>query len=157
MGKVIQGIHRFVIPLTVIFVSFVLWVIFEANTGKETAIFQWVRTLPYGDKVGHFAVFGLMVLMLNLCFRFQTLGRGWCQVYLGTAIVTSFAVTEEFSQYFIPSRTFDLYDLAADAVGVMLFTGLSWLSAGYLRKLERAAQKAHPTKYPIPKNHSEMT
>lgn len=140
----IQGIHRFVIPLTTVFVLCVLWVIFEANTGKEAAIFQWVRSLPYGDKMGHFAVFGLMVLMLNLCFRFQTLGRGWCQIYLGTAIVTSFAVAEEISQYFIPSRTFDLYDLAADAAGVTLFTGLSWLCAHYLRKVESRSLKTDP-------------
>jgi len=139
-----QGLHRFVIPLTTVFVLMVLWVIYEANTGKETAIFQWVRSIPYGDKMGHFAVFGLMVLMLNLCFRFQTLGRGWCQIYLGTAIVTSFAVAEEISQYFIPSRTFDLYDLAADAAGVILFTGLSWLCAYYLRKLERVSPKTDP-------------
>lgn len=136
-----QGIQRFMIPLTTALVLFVLWAIFEANSGKEAVVFQWVHSFPYGDKLGHFAVYGLLVLMLNLCFRFQTLGQNWCKVYLGSAIVTSFAVAEEISQYFIPSRTFDLYDLAADAAGIALFTGLSWLCASFFRKRERSVLK----------------
>lgn len=136
----IQGIHRFIVPLTAVVVLFVLWAIFEANTGKEAAVFIWVHSFPYGDKLGHFAAYGLLVLMLNICFRFQTLGQRWCRIYLGSAIVTSFAVTEEISQYFIPSRTFDLYDLAADAAGIALFTGLTWLYATYSRKRENQSE-----------------
>lgn len=139
----IQSIHRFIIPLTTAFVLFVLWAIFEANTGKEALIVQWVHSLPYGDKLGHFAAYGLLVLMLNLCFRFETLGQNWCRIYLGSAIVTSFAVAEEISQYFIPSRTFDLYDLAADAAGIALFTVLSWLCALYYRKHETSSLKSN--------------
>ena len=41
-----------------------------------------------------------------------------------SAIVLTFAALEEFSQYWIPSRTFDLWDLGADFVGVILFSML---------------------------------
>jgi len=43
---------------------------------------------------------------------------------LGAIIVLSFAIIEEFSQIYITSRTFDLYDILADIVGVILFSKL---------------------------------
>jgi VanZ family protein len=41
-------------------------------------------------------------------------------VQWGAVIVLTFAAIEECTQYYIPSRTFDLWDLAADFVGVVL-------------------------------------
>jgi len=41
---------------------------------------------------------------------------------LGSLIILIFATLEECSQYYIPSRTFDLWDLGADFVGVVLFS-----------------------------------
>ena len=43
--------------------------------------------------------------------------------YIGSIIVLAFSIREEFSQY-IHSRTFDLWDLGADAVEVVLFSCL---------------------------------
>ena len=42
--------------------------------------------------------------------------------YMGSIVVLAFATLEECSQYYIPSRTFDLWDLGADFVGVVLFS-----------------------------------
>jgi len=36
--------------------------------------------------------------------------------------VLTFAGVEEISQYFIPSRTCDIYDFIADTIGVTLFS-----------------------------------
>ncbi|WP_244325805.1 hypothetical protein [Shewanella aestuarii] len=43
-------------------------------------------------------------------------------------------IAEEFSQGFIASRTFDVADLAADAVGISLFIYFSWLTQSFIIK-----------------------
>ena len=50
----------------------------------------------------------------KIAFSLITLG--------GSIIVLTFATLEEFSQYYIPSRTFDIWDLLADFIGVVLFS-----------------------------------
>jgi len=40
--------------------------------------------------------------------------------YIGSTFVLTFAALEELSQYYIPSRTFDVWDLGADFIGVVL-------------------------------------
>jgi VanZ family protein len=41
---------------------------------------------------------------------------------LGAMIVLTFAGVEEISQYWLPSRTCDIFDFVADTVGVTLFS-----------------------------------
>ena len=74
--------------------------------------------IPYGDKICHALLYGMMALLLNYGFGF----RKFYTYQVGSIIVLTFATLEEFSQYYIPSHTFDLWDLAADFVGVILFS-----------------------------------
>lgn len=46
-------------------------------------------------------------------------------VFWGTASVLSFVTLEELSQYFIPTRTLDIYDYSADMIGIFIFTVIS--------------------------------
>jgi len=75
-----------------------------------------VGHIPYGDKIAHAVLYGLMALLLNYALDF----RKSSTIQLGSLIVLTFATLEEFSQYYIPSRTFDMGDLLADFVGVVL-------------------------------------
>ena len=106
----------------VAFFCFILWVIYLANTGQNSVFFQFVARIPYGDKLGHFCLFGLLTLATNLAFRFKSFKLFSIELFLGTILVFSFVVIEEFSQYFIPNRSFDLMDLSADFVGIVFFT-----------------------------------
>ncbi|WP_226410779.1 hypothetical protein [Shewanella glacialimarina] len=36
-----------------IFLGFIIWVIYLANTGGSSIFFDIVKHIPYGDKVGH--------------------------------------------------------------------------------------------------------
>jgi VanZ family protein len=66
-----------------------------------------------------------MALALNYGLNFRTYklsGWGHPNLQIGAIIVLIFATIEECSQYYIPSRTFDLGDLLADFVGVVLFS-----------------------------------
>ncbi|WP_019027439.1 VanZ family protein [Colwellia piezophila] len=120
----------------VAFFCFILWVIYLANTGQNSVFFQFVASIPYGDKLGHFCLFGLLTLATNLAFKFKSLTIFSIKLYsmklfLGTILVSIFVIIEEFSQYFIANRSFDLMDLSADFVGIVFFTFVT----SYLNKI----------------------
>ena len=111
------------------FFVFILSLTSLANAGYDCALFNSVRSLPHGDKLTHFLLFGLLTLMLNHALRFQTISFARIKLYAGTTAVAIFVLAEEFSQIYFPSRSFDLRDLAADSAGIFLFTFLTYIFA----------------------------
>jgi VanZ family protein len=111
--------------LTVSFVIFIVAVIVLADSGK-LGLLHFVYEFPNGDKVGHFILFGILAFLLDLTY-FQTHPRADLQrvaVIIGLVLALLIGL-EEFSQKFIPLRTFSLFDLFASYVGVVYF---SWLA-----------------------------
>jgi len=98
------------------FFVFISYIIFLADTADYNFAFRVVGQIPYGDKICHALLYGVMTFLLNYGLEF----RKFYILQLGSFIVFTFALLEEFSQYYIPSRTFDLYDLLADFIGVIL-------------------------------------
>lgn len=119
--------YKLAISSAVISVCFILWIIYLANTGSSSVFFDLVHTTPYGDKIGHFFLFGILTLTFNLATKFRTLRIVNLNIYYGTLIVSIFVLLEELSQGFIPSRTLDIRDLAADTLGIATFSCLSAL------------------------------
>jgi VanZ family protein len=111
--------------IAVLFFLFIAWIIFSANTGRNNIFFNVVNTIPYGDKLGHFFLFGILTLLLNLALRFKRF-RLWKRIPLGTVLVSIFVILEELSQAFFPNRTMDVIDLVADAVGIVIFTFIGY-------------------------------
>lgn len=111
--------------LAAVFFIFLLWILFMANTEQDIFIFRFVRSLPYGDKMAHIFVFGVLTLLLNLASKNRALSYRRVQIQWGTLFVTVFATAEETSQHFIPNRTPDLFDYACSLMGILLFTLLS--------------------------------
>jgi len=108
---------RWLYPLS--FFIFISYIIFLADSADYNFAFRVVGFIPYGDKICHALLYGVMALLLNRALDF----RRYRGILVGSIVVLSFATLEEFSQYFIVSRTFDMYDLLADFVGVWM---LSW-------------------------------
>jgi len=107
------------------FFIFISYIIFLADTADYNFAFRTMDGIPYGDKMAHAILYGMMAGLLNWgleyrrCCRFDAMAIA---PYLGSVTVLTFAVIEECTQYYIPSRTFDLWDLAADFIGVILFS-----------------------------------
>lgn len=79
---------------------------------------QDLHDLPYGDKVIHFTLFGLLALAANLALashRPRSLARA---VALGTILVLAIATAEEYSNVVVPCRDWSLGDLTANYLGV---------------------------------------
>ena len=116
-----MSIPKVISALSIAFFGFILWVIYLANTGQSSIFFKFVSSIPYGDKLGHFCLFGVLALGANFTFKLKSFQLANFEIYVGSALVLLFAVVEETSQHFIPSRTLDFADLIADILGIITF------------------------------------
>lgn len=124
--------HKLISCLALVFFAFILWVIYLANAGQSSYFFKLVGMIPHGDKVGHFMLFGLLTLFVNIATKCRCLSLGEISIYWGSLAVWLFVTIEEFSQHFIPTRTLDIYDYLADLIGITIFSLLSFV---YQRRL----------------------
>ncbi|MEW6997415.1 VanZ family protein [Colwelliaceae bacterium BS250] len=123
--------HKLVSILSVAFLGFIAWVIYLANTAQNSVFFEFVASIPYGDKLGHFCLFGLLSLGANFAFKLKSFKLVSVEVYAGSVFVFLFVLIEELSQYFIPSRTMDITDLLADIFGIIVFGLVTKLISTY--------------------------
>ncbi|MCP4339136.1 MAG: trypsin [Desulfobulbaceae bacterium] len=118
---------RAVSLITLSYGLFIGWVIYLANTGQSSLFFQLVRAIPYGDKLGHLFLFGFLTLGLNVALKYKMFNLKQRGIYCGSTIVGIVVLLEELSQYFLPSRTFDVIDLGADVAGILVFSVISYM------------------------------
>jgi VanZ family protein len=102
-----------------LFALFIGSVIYAADMGIGQRYFDIVRSFPFGDKISHFLLMGIMSALANLAARGRRMRLGPISFGLGTAIVATVVVAEEISQIWIPGRHFDLFDLVADFLGIV--------------------------------------
>jgi len=118
--------YKLILLLSILFFGFILWILNVANHGESSIFFDFIKTLPYGDKLGHAFIFGFLTLAANMSLKLLHFKISGIKVYWGTMAVTVFVLVEELSQYFIPARTLDIFDLVADFLGIIVFTALSY-------------------------------
>ncbi|HZJ21933.1 MAG TPA: VanZ family protein [Anaerolineales bacterium] len=111
--------------ITILFALFIILIIILADNG-QLGILKAVNQIPYGDKVGHFILYGILTLLIDLTlFRslpLQSPGR----VTLISGLMLALLIgIEELSQQFFASRTVSFQDLFAGYLGVIFF---SWLA-----------------------------
>ena len=101
------------IALLVLATSIVASIVQPALFDRLTDFFPW------GDKLGHLLIMGSLsfVVVLGFASRRQPLrAAGLCVVVLLLAVTV-----DEVLQIWIPSRSFDLADLACNYAGILLF------------------------------------
>jgi hypothetical protein len=123
----------------VVFLSALVWL---ADAGRGQRLFGLVRSVPGGDKAGHFILFGTLAFLVNLVMQAAVVRCGRLTVLKGSVIVMLFVTAEELSQLFFASRTFEFLDLGADLVGIWLFGQLARRYLKHERVL--AVQVARP-------------
>jgi VanZ family protein len=124
MQKII--LNRFFWPtLATAFLVFICWIIIQADLGQSGEWSQYTRRLPFGDKAGHFLLYGLLAFLVNLALDNRKVNILSQRVLLGASLVLAFAVLEEFTQIYLSTRDFEVLDILCDLGGVICF---SWLS-----------------------------
>ncbi len=105
------------------FVLFFFLVLVAANAGFGQRYWAFLGDWPAGDKVGHFALFGTLAFLVEAGWRRRCFGGGdgggrRRRFPVGIVGVAIFAVVEELSQAFLPTRGFDWWDMVASLAGV---------------------------------------
>lgn len=123
---------------TAAFFLFILWMVWSADTNHKNIIMDIGHSVPFGDKIGHFLLFGILALLMNMALRFKQVDLRFRTFHLGSLVVFAFAAIEECTQLAFQSRTFDLLDVLFDLLGIGILSSISFRS--YLvRQLRRLA------------------
>ena len=59
--------------------------------------FRFIAAIPYGDKLGHFCLFGGLTLLANFALRLKVVKLGSLSLYWGTILVSAFVIIEAVS------------------------------------------------------------
>ena len=112
--------------LAIIFTIFITIIIFLADTGHLGFVAP-LYDFPYGDKVGHFILFGFLTFLIILTLFRSSRYTDPKRVAVYWALFLALLITvEEVSQIFIADRTFDVLDLSFSYLGTGMGTWLAW-------------------------------
>jgi hypothetical protein len=109
-----------IFPALILF-SFMGWLIAQANIGNSNIFFELVHSIPFGDKLGHFILYGTLSLLTIIAFNYKYVSINGYRIPYGAFIVLLLAIAEEVTQLFVSNRTFDTVDLLADISGIIIF------------------------------------
>ena len=109
--------------LAISFGLFIFVIVVLADT-RHLGFLYAVYDFPFGDKVGHFFLFGLLSLVVNLSVVGSASGPKTeiqRNIVKASLILALFVGLEEFSQRWFPARTSDLFDLSASYLCIAFF------------------------------------
>jgi len=109
-----------------LFILFILVTILLADLGAIPTPVKMLYRFPNGDRVGHFALYGILTFLVVAAFpRKVRLARS--VFFQGSVVIAVLAAVEEFSQIFFPYRTADLIDLTFSLLGILCGDRLFYL------------------------------
>jgi VanZ family protein len=112
--------------LAVVFALFIILIIVMADAGVLSQYLGFLYSYPFGDKVGHFVLYGILTLLINLALFHSRPDQSRRLLALQCGLILALLIgLEEFSQQFFANRTFDLIDLAFSYLGVIGFSALA--------------------------------
>ena len=112
--------------LAVLFTLLIILIIVLADAGVLARYAGFVYAFPYGDKAGHFVLYGILTLLINLALFRSYPDRSRLRLAVRCGLTLALLIgLEEFSQQYFSSRTFDLVDLTFSYLGVAFFSGVA--------------------------------
>jgi VanZ family protein len=112
--------------LAIIFTIFIIIIILLADTGRLGFVAP-LYDFPYGDKVGHFILFGFLTFLIILTVLRSHRYTNPKRIAVYWALFLALLITvEEFSQTYFASRTFDLLDLSFSYLGTAMGLWMAW-------------------------------
>jgi VanZ family protein len=104
---------------------FLLYLMWAADSGNLPSVAIAFYDFPYGDKIGHFGLYGLIACFLSLAFP-QTRQVGKLHISIIMVIFLVFAIGEEWSQSLFPRRTADPIDGLCSCLGILAGTWVAY-------------------------------
>ena len=115
------------------FAVFLVMIIILADSRHLPSFITILYSFPYGDRIGHFLLFGLLSFLLRIAFPIPFIRTLKGEIPVLTLALAFFIIAEEISQIFIPARTFSWEDLIASLTG----WGLGWGVGCWVRRNHR--------------------
>lgn len=106
------------IRIALAYAALLATVVLAADTGRLPQFAQQLHDLPYGDKVAHFTMFGLLALAANMALASRARRSLVRAIVIGSVFVLIVSTAEEYSNRFVATRDWSLGDLAANYLGV---------------------------------------
>jgi VanZ family protein len=100
------------------FFLFLLLVAYWADTDSMPKILSALTEFPYGDKIGHFILYGILAYLLTVAMPFRRVKILRWSLPLGLVLAAGFASLEEISQLFFVNRTASFVDLFSGYIGI---------------------------------------
>lgn len=114
--------------MALLFGVFIIGIIILADMGRLD-ILGFVNAIPYGDKAGHFILYGILTYLIDQVYiqkQTHPLRLSPKLIVLRIALILALLIgIEEFSQRYFENRTSDWVDLIFSYLGVTFF---SWLA-----------------------------
>ena len=104
--------------LAALFALFIVAVIVLADI-NQLGFLKALYDFPHGDKAGHFILYGILSFLLNLAILRSRPPSTLKRVAVSVTLLLALAIgLEEWSQFLIPERTPDWWDLLFSYLGV---------------------------------------
>lgn len=117
--------------IALLFSVFIIGIIILADLNKFPPFIKYIYDFPNGDKRGHFVLYGLLTFFITAAILTSSLSkpRGWVTLSIGLTLALLITL-EEWSQKLFSARTFDLIDLLASYLGVIVGGWIALKSRG---------------------------
>lgn len=115
--------------LAVAYLAAILLIVALADSGELLGTLTYVHSVWWGDKALHFLFATGLGFFVNAIPREPFVKLGALTVQRANLLLFPAVIAEELSQRWIPGRTFDLRDLAANLLGLTLGSALAWRMA----------------------------
>lgn len=106
------------IRIALAYVALFAAIVVAADANWMPPFAQRLHDLPFGDKVIHFTLFGLLALVANLVLASRSRRPLARAIITGSLIVVFVATAEEYSNKFVAARDWSLGDLTANYLGI---------------------------------------
>lgn len=107
--------------IAVIYFLWLVGIVVLANSKGTQHFVDFGVGIPYFDKIAHFVLMGGLSLLVNLALKVRKVKLLSISYLLGSVAVLVIVTIEEASQIFVRGRAFDLGDLVADYLGIIIF------------------------------------
>ncbi len=111
--------------LTAVYILILAGIVALVNDKSTQYLLRFSGGIPYFDKIAHFLLMGGFSFLVNLVLKARFASIGKIRYLMGSMIVFLIVTVEELSQIFVSGRTFDIGDLAADYLGIVIFGELA--------------------------------
>ncbi len=118
---------------SILFFAFICALIILVDIKGTDYLLGWFPKIPYSDKLGHFGLYGILALLLNYALDFKKFQFRKFSWHVGSGLILTFAILEEFTQIFLDTRSFDFLDMAADVLGIWLCS--SWITRNIAKRI----------------------